>query len=448
MGDRSQRHGVFERRFRESERAARGLKRVPFAVFLLLPLFFPTSLRADPLFYWTVDLAVGHDDQILADPYQLGIVSPVSDGFASGSSRFLLRWADLRADHRLDLLAHLGGVTYGEKVQGGDTEVGLSAVYRRRLLAPLALDVAATGSWFRRDEQAGGAPVFDQDLYSIDSRLGWALGRNWVVTGGGRYDWAKYPGREFTIDFQDEEQEQASVSLAASRRLGGRNRLSLEALYHRLTSNVPTSEYDGPTILLRASLVLPFRLGVTPVVAYGQRSFDSYLTADSSATRWDHSWQYGLTVVRPLSSRFNAFVEGTFLHQVSNIEDFEFDEARISAGISIQLAASRVSPVRLDPASPRRLTPVATPIGMRFRYVAPEAKSVSVVGDWNGWKAGRDVLHGPARGGLWEATIPLSPGIWRYAFVVDGVWKEPPEAPRTESDGFGGVRGVLEVSGP
>jgi len=394
-----------------------------------------------------MDLGPGYDDQILAEP-QLGVVSPVSDGFMSGSTHFLMRMADYKSDHRLDLAANVGGIVYGQKVEGGDTEIGMNAAYRHRLFAPLALDVLGSGNWFRRDEQANGAPVFDQDLYSTGASLGLALGKKWVVTGGGRYDWARYPGREYAPKQYPEKQTQGSVLVSGARRLGARDHVNLELYYRQLDSNVPSSQYYGPTALLRARFSLPLSMTLAPFLVYSHRSFDGYYTsADSIDTRWDDSWQYGLSLGRSISPRASVFADGSFLHQLSNVSDFEFNEARISAGFTFQLVSTQPGPTVLKQSPTRKLAPEVRPEGVRFRFKAPQARAVSVVGDWNGWNGGRNPLRGPFKGGVWEVTIPLKPGIWRYAFIVDGVWEAPPEAPRTENDGFGGVRGVLEVGG-
>ena len=81
----------------------------------------------------------------------------------------------------------------------------------------------------------------------------------------------------------------------------------------------------------------------------------------------------------------------------------------------------------------------------KFEYEDPAAGSVALVGGFNGWDPDRHILRRVSEDGLWEITIPLEGGIWRYAFVVDGEWKPPQESPRYEDDGFGGRNGILEV---
>ncbi len=85
-----------------------------------------------------------------------------------------------------------------------------------------------------------------------------------------------------------------------------------------------------------------------------------------------------------------------------------------------------------------------SPIPALFRLEAPDAKRVSVVGTFNGWDPQAHPLRGPDRHGVWSLSLPLSPGRYRYLFVVDGVrWVTDPTAVASEEDGFGGHNSVL-----
>ena len=55
-----------------------------------------------------------------------------------------------------------------------------------------------------------------------------------------------------------------------------------------------------------------------------------------------------------------------------------------------------------------------------FVMPAPNAKSVAVVGNFNNWSP--TPLSDPDGDGIWTARIPLPPGRYEYAFVVDGHW--------------------------
>ena len=83
-------------------------------------------------------------------------------------------------------------------------------------------------------------------------------------------------------------------------------------------------------------------------------------------------------------------------------------------------------------------------VRVHFVLRAPEAKSVSLVGDFNGWDPGAHQLE--RVGDVWRAVVPLPRGRYEYQFVVDGeLWLVDPAAHGTVDDGFGGRNGVLEV---
>jgi hypothetical protein len=55
-----------------------------------------------------------------------------------------------------------------------------------------------------------------------------------------------------------------------------------------------------------------------------------------------------------------------------------------------------------------------------FIMPAPGASTVTVVGNFNGWEA--TLLDDSDGDGIWMASIPLPPGRYEYAFVIDGRW--------------------------
>jgi len=82
---------------------------------------------------------------------------------------------------------------------------------------------------------------------------------------------------------------------------------------------------------------------------------------------------------------------------------------------------------------------------VQFVLVAPDAKSVALVGDFNDWDAATTPLH-RAAAGTWSAALRLAPGRHRYAFVVDGVrWIADPTAPPAPDDDFGSPGSVVTV---
>ena len=83
---------------------------------------------------------------------------------------------------------------------------------------------------------------------------------------------------------------------------------------------------------------------------------------------------------------------------------------------------------------------------VRLVLLQPDARSVSVAGDFNGWNPGQTRLE-RSEGGMWTATIALKPGRYQYMFVIDGKqWLADPLASEASGDGFGSQNAVLDVA--
>jgi hypothetical protein len=81
---------------------------------------------------------------------------------------------------------------------------------------------------------------------------------------------------------------------------------------------------------------------------------------------------------------------------------------------------------------------------VRLVLLQPEAQSVAVAGDFNGWNPSRTPLQ--RSGTIWTVTLPLKPGRYQYMFVVDGKqWVTDPLAADENFDGFGAKNAVLDV---
>jgi len=81
-------------------------------------------------------------------------------------------------------------------------------------------------------------------------------------------------------------------------------------------------------------------------------------------------------------------------------------------------------------------------------FTAPQAASVTIVGDFNGWDPLRTQLVRAGHEGLWRARLTLAPGVYQYSFVLDGTaWVSDPLAKSMLDDGFGGKNSVIIVDG-
>lgn len=102
----------------------------------------------------------------------------------------------------------------------------------------------------------------------------------------------------------------------------------------------------------------------------------------------------------------------------------------------------------LVPGEQQPTEPVASEnVVTRFVFIAPEASSVQLTGDFIGWDPQGIALEEERATGIWTADVPLEPGVYQYAFVVDGVeWRPDPRAVSNVDDGFGRENSVVIVS--
>jgi hypothetical protein len=113
------------------------------------------------------------------------------------------------------------------------------------------------------------------------------------------------------------------------------------------------------------------------------------------------------------------------------------------------LAAGVVAVVTVGMLSSRsQIVATGGPIPVQFVLVAPEARSVAVVGDFNNWGLGDTALVAENHNGVWSVSAPVPAGVHRYAFLVNGKqWVADPTAPRASGDDFGQPSSALVVEG-
>ena len=119
----------------------------------------------------------------------------------------------------------------------------------------------------------------------------------------------------------------------------------------------------------------------------------------------------------------------------------------IAAGVAC-LAVGAAAATVVSRRTPPVVQPTASAVPrVRFTLVAPNAASVSIVGDFNGWTEGALPMRRSPDGRTWEIEVPLSPGRYAYAFVVDGRLARDPSAPLAAGDDFGSPSSVVMVKG-
>ena len=115
-----------------------------------------------------------------------------------------------------------------------------------------------------------------------------------------------------------------------------------------------------------------------------------------------------------------------------------------------KLASSRTSRVSATPnvaatkvAAVREKKEKSSPL-IEFKLKAPDAHTVFLAGDFNGWLLDRDKMN-KDKDGTWRKELPLSPGRHEYQFVVDGNWWTDPDNPERAWNPFGTQNSIRKI---
>jgi hypothetical protein len=111
------------------------------------------------------------------------------------------------------------------------------------------------------------------------------------------------------------------------------------------------------------------------------------------------------------------------------------------AGLSLRLAAPARRELGPKPAGVADPTSGLTRLSIR----AASASRVEVAGDWNQW---RPAPLARGTNGVWYGDFAIAPGLYRYAFRIDGTVWDVPEGVAAVNDGFGGKSAWLSVRKP
>ena len=80
-----------------------------------------------------------------------------------------------------------------------------------------------------------------------------------------------------------------------------------------------------------------------------------------------------------------------------------------------------------------------------FFLHAPEAGSVYLLGDFNGWQKTESSCLAKMENGDWSGHFTLDRGKYRYKFLVDNEWIRDPNNGRCETNVFGTKDSILEL---
>jgi len=84
-------------------------------------------------------------------------------------------------------------------------------------------------------------------------------------------------------------------------------------------------------------------------------------------------------------------------------------------------------------------------IVQQFSLHAPEARTVYVLGDFNGWQKQEANRLSEFEGGCWSGHFTMEKGRYRYKFLVDDRWLRDPGNSRVVANTFGTTDSVLDL---
>lgn len=80
-----------------------------------------------------------------------------------------------------------------------------------------------------------------------------------------------------------------------------------------------------------------------------------------------------------------------------------------------------------------------------FAINAPSAREIYVAGDFNQWKVDESARLTKSEDGKWEKRVNLSPGRYKYKFIIDGEWVHDSQNPEREPNRFGTFDSIAKL---
>ncbi len=80
----------------------------------------------------------------------------------------------------------------------------------------------------------------------------------------------------------------------------------------------------------------------------------------------------------------------------------------------------------------------------KFKLRAPEARNVSLTGDFQSWSS-EGIPMRKSWAGVWNVGLDLPPGTYQYKFIVDGDWWTDPKNGHISDSDIGSINSVIKV---
>ena len=176
---------------------------------------------------------------------------------------------------------------------------------------------------------------------------------------------------------------------------------------------------------------------------WGRTTLEMIVQDLQRPVRLDESFERRVMVrVRKLYAERNPRRSRGWMTLASTIAHRPGWAAALAASV---VAIATLGVIRVHPKGDRSAL-LGSPEPVKFVLVAPDARTVAVVGDFNNWGLGDSALVATSNQGVWSVTVSVPAGVHRYAFVINGKqWMADPTAPRSSGDDFGMPSSALVV---
>lgn len=152
--------------------------------------------------------------------------------------------------------------------------------------------------------------------------------------------------------------------------------------------------------------------------------------------RWSRRWWVGIAVAATVASVF----------WVGIAREGGAPDAPVVAPLATTPSAGALAEAGPLAVADRVIAADDAPRAVQFVLDAPGARAVAVVGGFNDWDPTMARLERVPGSTVWTTTVPLAPGRYTYAFVVDdSTWVLDPRAPRAQDPDYGVESSVLLV---
>ncbi len=179
-----------------------------------------------------------------------------------------------------------------------------------------------------------------------------------------------------------------------------------------------------------------------------------YLTGDfndwsETATpmeKTDGIWRVELEL-EPRRYEYKFLVDGAYVEDPDNPETNPDPYGGVNSVLLVPMSGGDSGITIPEDATADRVKPIERIPDAKlteFSYSAPDAKKVSVAGDFNDWSTDVNPME-KGENGIWRTKIELIPGKYEYKFVVDGNYVTDPKNPETVPDPYGGENSLLVV---